>query len=294
MKLKIPMKTRILLPLATFTMFVLFGPLIFSVLAFAPDANDQGHSTIYISECPGTVTEEGPFRQVVATVASTQKRRTHMVYELNMVDGTADRWDDFSYKAGLIVTSNPSQVKTIITNDDHLDDGETFIVTVGPRDEVGQNPDQRCTITIRDNDPPRVRQVRLVSKPADGDTYRAGEQIEIEVVFDNKVRIAGEPTMPLWITVPTYGNPWVPPEDPSGFKRAAYVRGSDTKVLRFAYEVGPGDRDSNGLMVPELGRNGLGKGTVKWSFGDRDANHFHNRMYPGHKVDGGALPQGSN
>ena len=290
MKLKNPMKTRKLLPRVTFT---LFGLVILSLLAFAPDGNAQSHSKIYISECPGTVTEEGPFRQVLATVVSTE-RRTHMVYELNMVDGTADRWDDFSYKGGLIVTSSPSQVKTIIIDDDHLDDGETFIITVGPRDEVGLNPDQRCTITIRDNDPPRVRQVRLVSKPADGDTYRTGEQIEIEVVFDNKVRIVGEPTMPLWLTVPANGNPWVAPTDPSGFKRAAYVRGSDTTVLRFAYEVGPGDRDSDGLMVPELGRNGLGKGTVKWSFDDRDANHYHNRMYSGHKVDGGALPQGSN
>ena len=285
MKLGFPIKTRILLPLAAFMMIVLVGLVILSELAFAPATPAQRHSDIYISDCPGTVTEGGPRQQVIATVNTTQYR-THLAYHLYTVTGTATS-SDFTKKGGIIVTGKPHQLETLIIDDDHLEDGEYFVVTVGTSDDdIGRNADQRCLVTIRDNDPPRAREMRLVSEPADGETYRLGEKIEIEVEFDNKVRIVGDPAVPLWFTVPANGNPWNAPEDESGIKRATYVRGNESKVLKFAYQVTAGDSDSDGLVVPSLGRTSLGEGMIKWSFGDRNADHSTDRKHHAHKVNG--------
>ena len=290
---RFPIKSRLLLSLATFALIVLVGLVILSELAFAPDADTPSHSRIYISQCPDAVYEEGPSEPEIATVTTTADE-DGLFYYLDMVNGTADH-SDFGYRSGGVVTSNPHHLKTVIIDDDHLDDGETFIVTVGSRqNNVGRNADQRCTVTIRDNDPPRVRHMRLVSEPADGDTYRRGEKIEIEVAFDNKVRVVGNPAVRLWLTTP-WGRPvWSYPSDPSDIKKATYASGNETKVLTFAYEVRAGDRDGDGLVVPSLNHTSLGKGTIKWAFGDRDADHFTDDKYHAHKVDGRESAGGTN
>ena len=203
-----------------------------------------------------------------------------------MVNGTADD-ADLGHESGLILTSNPSHFKPLIVDDNHLDDGETFIFMVAwDREDVGRNPDQRCVTTIRDSDPPRAREMRLVSEPADGDTYRRGEKIKIEVEFDNAVHVVSDPAVPLWIHVSHNGNPWAYPRDLSNIKQATYVSGTNTHVLKFAYEVQAGDWDTDGLVVPSLSSNGLGRGTVKWAFGDRYANHSTDRWHHSHKVNG--------
>ena len=285
MNLRFPIRTRLFLSLTTFGLIVLVATIMLSELAFSPDQGAEAHSLIYIAECAGTVNEEGPSEQELAIVTTTADDQG-LFYYLDMVNGTADH-SDFGYVSGGIITSNPHHLKTIIIDDDRLDDGETFTVKVGSKaHNVGRNSDQRCLITITDDDPPRVRHMRLVSEPADGDTYRRGEKIEIEVAFDTKVRVVGNPSVRLWISVPERGV-WSYPTDPSDIKRAAYVSGSDTKVLKFAYEVRAGDWDSDGLVVPSLNHTSLGKGTIKWAFGDRDADHFTDDRYHAHKVDGG-------
>ena len=293
MKLRFPVKSRLLLSLATFALIVLVGLAILSELAFSPDEDAKAHSRIYISECPGTVTEEGPPEQEIATVTTTADDNG-LFYYLDMVNGTADQ-SDFGYRWGGIVNPNPHHLDTIIVDDDRLDDGETFIVTVGSnKDNVGRNSDQRCIVTIRDNDPPRVRHMRLVSEPADGDTYRRGEKIEIEVAFDSKVRVIGEPAVRLWLTVPAGGPVWSYPSNRSDIKRATYASGNETRVLKFAYVVQAGDWDSDGLVVPSLNHTSLGEGKIKWAFGDRDADHFTDDLYHAHKVDGGERIAGTN
>lgn len=288
MNLGIPILRRAPLLIAASALFALVGLFILFGLALSPVEGAEEHSVIYISDCPGTVNEERHSRQVVATVATTENRPYNLAYFLDMVDGTAKRWKDYEHRGGVILSANPDQPSIMITNDDHLDDGETFLVKVGDsRDDIGQNPDQRCLITIRDNDPPRVREMRLTSEPADGDTYRRGEKIKVEVEFDNKVHIVGVPSVPLWVALPPKGITWSPPGDPSDIKQATYVSGTDTKVLKFAYEVQAGDRDVDGLVVPALKRKSLGEGTVKWAFGDRYADHSSTDAYFAHKVDGG-------
>ena len=268
---------------ALVALVVLFGP------SFSPVEGAEDHSRIYFSDCVGTVTEEGPTYQVIGTVSTTEHRPFNLAYRLDMVDGTAQYRRDYEYLWGVIVTGNPSQLSVGIWNDEHLDDGETFVAIVGSSDDdLGENPDQRCLITIRDNDPPRVRDIRLVSKPAVGKTYRRGENIEIEMEFDNKVHVVGAPSVPLWVTDPPKRITYNPPANPSDIKQATYVRGNNTKVLKFAYQVRAGDWDSDGLVVPRLERTGLGQGTVKWAFGERYANHStEEAFWTGYKVYGG-------
>ena len=293
MNLRFPIRTRLLLSLATFALIVLVGVVMLSELAFSPDEDVKAHSRIYIAECPGIVTEEGPPEQEIATVTTTANDQGLFFYR-DMVNGTADQ-SDFGYQWGGIVTANPHHWETIIVNDDHLDDGETFIVTVGSTaDNVGQNSDQRCIVTIRDNDPPRVRHMRLVSEPADGDTYRRGEKIEIEVVFDSKVRVIGEPVVRLWLTVPERGNVWSYPSDSSDIKKATYASGNETRVLTFSYRVRAGDWDSDGLVIPGLNHTSLGEGKIKWAFGDRDADHFIDHKIHAHNVNGGPAGASTN
>ena len=285
MNLRFPIRTRLVLSLATFALIALVGVIALSEVALSPDNDAEAHSPIYIAECAGTVNEEAPSEQELATVTSTDGE-PGLFYYLDMVNGTADQ-SDFAYVSGGIITSNPHHLKTYIIDDDRLDDGETFTVKVGSKaHNIGRNSDQQCVITIMDNDPPRVRHMRLVSEPADGDTYRRDEKIEIEVVFDTKVRVVGDPVVRLWISVPERGV-WSYPSDPSDIKRATYVSGTETKVLKFAYTVQAGDWDSDGLVIPSFNHNSLGKGTIKWAFGDRDADHYTEYPYHGPKVDGG-------
>ena len=287
MKLGIPITNRALLPLAALALSALVGLVLLLGPAFSPVEGAEEHSRIYFSDCAGTVNEEGPTYQVIGTVATTEHRPYNLAYHLDMVDGTAESRRDYEHKWGVIVTGNPSALSIGIWNDNHLDDGETFVAIVGSSsDDLGQNPDQRCVITIRDNDPPRVRDIRLVSRPADRETYRRGEKIEIEVEFDNKVHVVGVPAVPVWVTDHPKGIFWAAPEDPSDIKQATYVSGNNTKVLKFAYEVQAGDRDSRGLVVPLLERNSLGKGTVKWALGERYADHSTNDAFRGPKVNG--------
>ena len=151
-----PIRNRLALSLATLALIVLVGVIALSEIALSPDNDAEAHSPIYISECAGTVNEEGPSEQELATVTSTDGE-PGLFYYLDMENGTADR-SDFGYVSGGIITSNPHHVRTYIIDDDRLDDGETFTVIVGSKSyNIGRNPDQRCEITITDNDPPRVR-----------------------------------------------------------------------------------------------------------------------------------------
>ena len=91
----------------------------------------------------------------------------------------------------------------------------------------------------------------------------------------------------LYIADPPKGITWAKPTDQSDIKQATYVSGTETKVLKFAYEIQAGDWDGDRLVVPLLERTSLGEGTVKWAFGDRYADHSGTDAYFAHQVDGG-------
>ena len=79
----------------------------------------------------------------------------------------------------------------------------------------------------------------VVSAPASGDTYEAGERIEIGIVFTRPVAVTGSPYLEFDL-----GSP-----DAAREARANYAGGTGTQDLVFAYTVRPGDRDDDGIEI---------------------------------------------
>ncbi|WP_422843684.1 choice-of-anchor U domain-containing protein [Acidovorax sp. M2(2025)] len=80
--------------------------------------------------------------------------------------------------------------------------------------------------------------VTSVSVPASG-TYRAGQNLDFAVHWDEPVTVVGAPTLGL-----TLG---------SGSVNASYLGGSGGTELTFRYTVQPGDIDADGIAVGALG-----------------------------------------
>lgn len=95
---------------------------------------------------------------------------------------------------------------------------------------------------------PEIANVRIVSRPANGDTYRSGEVIDFEVAFGDPVTVTGVPRLSIGIG--------------RGTRWAAYTGGSGTTRLQFRYVVVVGDRDGRGVGVPK-GSIDLNNGTIK-------------------------------
>ena len=121
---------------------------------------------------------------------------------------------------------------------------------------------------------PAVTGVSILSSPASGDTYGAGERIEVVVRFSMEVEVTGSPRLALTIG--------------SATAQAGYTRGSGTTSLRFRYTVGATDADSDGLSIgaSALALNG---GTIRSAVGTNAALGLGARALTdqaGHKVDG--------
>ena len=115
-----------------------------------------------------------------------------------------------------------------------------------------------------------------LNKPVDGDTFRAGEKVVLDLVFSAPVRALNTPYASLWFDG-TGGSQW---------KGAKYESGSGTNTLRFSYEVQPGDLDTDGLLVGAKDARGLGEGKVKALNHDVDAIHTYGEWRPGFNVNG--------
>ena len=156
--------------------------------------------------------------------------------------------------------------------DDLVEEDETFVVEVNPSYSAR---DLSCTITIKDDDAPRVTDMAITSRPRDGVAYRIGEVVEIDVTFDHPVRTAGEPFVRL-----RFG-PEGDPGDPDSWENdpteriARYRSGSGADTLSFYYIVWEGDEDANGITIVSSGRNGMGEGAIKYLSEDLDVDAFH-------------------
>ena len=130
-----------------------------------------------------------------------------------------------------------------------------------------------------------VKEVGIASTTADGETYRYGETIDVDVTFSVPVRALHNPFIGLWL-------------DGTGRSEsrvARYTEGSGTRTLRFSYEVMPGDLDSDGLFIGALGENGMGTGIAMALDHDWVADHsFDGREFPSHKVNGNIKVTGVN
>ena len=120
-------------------------------------------------------------------------------------------------------------------NDKYPERQEQFTIRFVNAVSGGKSP--QCTITITDNDQ-GVHDVRITSSPADGETYRLGETIEIALDYNLRIKVEGKPLLDLrlgegssWRGAQFHGIPW--PYD------TAYFR----------YQVQPEDVDGNGISL---------------------------------------------
>jgi len=118
-----------------------------------------------------------------------------------------------------------------------------------------------------------VSSVFFSSSPAGGDTYERGETIEVRVVFNRSVRVAGTPQVELSV---------------GGQTRAALFWGTHFgRTLSFNYEVQASDVDRDGIAIAADAIR-LGGGSIKAADGVTDAVLTHAALAgdPGRKVDG--------
>lgn len=143
-----------------------------------------------------------------------------------------------------------------------------------------------CVVTIDDDDTPRITSVDIASDPAEGDTYRPGESVDITLTLDRDVDVTGELEMSLYVGD---GN------DHSQ-RRAAYASGSGSRSLTFSYPVAVTDLDTDGLSVspaaldddgsPASGFRGSGKIVAAGTDVPIDYTHDGIRHAEDHKIDG--------
>ena len=136
-----------------------------------------------------------------------------------------------------------------LENDDLTEpDGDlTAAVRAGAGYTVGDP--SSATVTVEDDDGPTapvIEDIDVVSTPRlrwrnsrEEDTYGEGENIRIEVEFDQTVHVEGEPAMALEV-----GDPCI------SVCEARYESGSGTDTLVFAYLVLDVDLDRNGIALP--------------------------------------------
>ena len=101
--------------------------------------------------------------------------------------------------------------------------------------------------------PDRAYRTEIISTPADGRTYRYGENIDIALTFNTDVYV---PEDDSWIVI-RIGDA----ADGPNSRVAEYLSGSDTNRLIYRYQVEIDDADANGISVDEGGSD---TGFVGW------------------------------
>ena len=131
------------------------------------------------------------------------------------------------------------------------------------------------TVNGGDSTPPKVRRISLISSPAKGDTYEAGETVEVVVEFDTAVKATGEPQVALTVGTQT---------------RHATFYGWGRESLHFSYTVQEADRDEDGISIAANAVL-LSGGTIKAADGTTDADLTHEALAAqrGSKVNGSLI-----
>ena len=117
---------------------------------------------------------------------------------------------------------------------------------------------------------PTVSGVAITSAPRDGDTYEVGEEIRVEVTFDNVLEVSGRPRLALTIGSRTRQANYAPPQ---------WLDVDSGRSIWFVYAVQPSDRDFDGISI---GANALrlNGGTIRDVGGTTNAR----LALGGHKV----------
>ena len=106
---------------------------------------------------------------------------------------------------------------------------------------------------------PAVESVEIDSRPLRSGKYRLGEDIDVEVEFDDTVYVVEASELELRLSVGEHT------------RRAAYVDGSGTDKLRFRYTVQDGDYDGDGISI---GAGALVGGTIQDAGGNPARREF--------------------
>lgn len=138
---------------------------------------------------------------------------------------------------------------------------------------VGLAQQPRRKVDPNAEEAPRVtRALRIASRPAAGNTYRAGEDIDVNMTFSKAVHVSGQVSLLLSIGPNT--------------RQAGYASGSGTNTLTFRYTVQPGDQDDHGISIGP-GPAALVGGVISDASGTFALRSFYSLAQDGgHKVDG--------
>ena len=127
---------------------------------------------------------------------------------------------------------------------------------------------------------PRLTSVAITSRPLDGDTYKAGENIEVEFTFNTDVTHVGG------VAAIRVGDQ----TDNSNYRAAGYVGGSGTLKLLYRYKVQTTDTDTTGIGVDSSALGTGGPNAIVDGFGTA-ATVTTSGLNPDseHKVAGGTV-----
>ena len=147
-----------------------------------------------------------------------------------------------------------------------------------------RDPNKTLRIRVKGRPSPhRAYKTEIISTPADGHTYRYGENIDIALTFDTDVYV---PEDGSWIVI-RIGDA----ANGLNTRVAEYLSGSDSNRLIYRYQVEFDDVDANGISVDEGGPDTGFVGSVPTIVASADWSPVE-RYFPGvaddpsHKVDG--------
>ncbi len=206
-----------------------------------------GAADEFYLECATTEVREGDSFEVTLVYVGTITGGDRIGAFWHTDAGTADSTDYVHQDTGAIwgtpEDSKDSRVnRRVRTRQDNLIEGdETFTVRFTTSAQIADpddpERDNKCEITIIDDDP-NIRKLEVTSDPAVHDsTYGIGEVIRISATFSTRVDVeeGGNPALGLRV-----GDTW---------RQAGYLRGSGSRILVFGYTVKSEDRDSDGIRI---------------------------------------------
>ena len=202
------------------------------------------HNASWYLDCPDTTVVEGENVDVFLVLVTDHDHGLNFGAFWHTDPGTADSTDYVHQNTGAIWSTDAERIagrakRTFRTRQDSLLEGDEtftarFTTTGNVTDMTNPERDNKCVITIIDNDP-NITDIEIISSPIRGDTYGENETIEFEATFSRAVDVDGNPALGLWV-----GSNW---------KSAGYLRGSGTNKLVFGYEVQSADRDDDGIKM---------------------------------------------
>ena len=178
-----------------------------------------------------------------------------------------------------VSVSGSAVLLTLIAGAEHEEAGIQVSYTPGmkplrdvPGNEAQSLSREAVTNDTPDTTPPQVRGVAISSNPGSDRTYAAGDEIQVTVTFSETVEVEGTPQLGLRVGTRN--------------RTAGYLKGTDTAVLVFGYEVVEGDEARDGVSA-NTGRIDLNGGKItdkSDNYADLEYRVATTRM--GHRVDG--------